>query len=294
MSTQMKGRIGLIVMALLWGSSFAMNQVAMQAYSPFQLIAARYLIAAVLLIIIFRKRLVASNKVIWIKGSIMGIILYGAYALQTAALSYTTATNNAFITAFNVVLVPLIGSVFLNKKISSFEYLGVTVAMVGITVMSVTEQLGNINLGDLLTLIGAVFFALHIIFTDKYAKEEDVMGLNTIQMIVAALLASIVALVENKTWDFTSTQANWTIIYLAVFCTLIAFLLQTYSQQYTTETETVLIMSTESIFALIFSIVVVNEIPTLRTLIGAALILTGVLIVELMPKRRLKKDKKMV
>lgn len=284
MSNQNIGRLGLIIMALLWGSSFAMNQVAMTAYSPFQLLALRYALAAVLLIGLTYKPLIKSSKAIWLKGSLLGAILYTAYAFQTKGLSLTTATNNAFLTALNIVLVPFISSVFMKKKIVPREYLGAAIAMVGITVMSLTEQLGAINLGDALTLGGAVFFALHILLTDKFAKEEDVMVLTTIQLSVAGVCALLVALVENEPWVINNRTANLTVLYLTIFCTMIAFLLQTYCQQYTTETETVLIMSTESVFALLFAVVVMKEFPSLQTLIGAGLILCGVLVTELKPK----------
>lgn len=284
MSNQNIGRLGLIIMALLWGSSFAMNQVAMTAYSPFQLLALRYALAAVLLIGLTYKPLIKSSKAIWLKGSLLGAILYTAYAFQTKGLSLTTATNNAFLTALNIVLVPFISSVFMKKKIVPREYLGAAIAMVGITVMSLTEQLGAINLGDALTLGGAVFFALHILLTDKFAKEEDVMVLTTIQLSVAGVCALLVALVENEPWVITNRTANLTVLYLTIFCTMIAFLLQTYCQQFTTETETVLIMSTESVFALLFAVVVMKEFPSLQTLIGAGLILCGVLVTELKPK----------
>lgn len=284
MSNQNIGRLGLIIMALLWGSSFAMNQVAMTAYSSFQLLALRYALAAVLLIGLTYKPLIKSSKAIWLKGSLLGVILYTAYAFQTKGLSLTTATNNAFLTALNIVLVPFISSVFMKKKIVPREYLGATIAMVGITVMSLTEQLGAINLGDALTLGGAVFFALHILLTDKFAKEEDVMVLTTIQLSVAGVCAILVALVENEPWVINNRTANLTVLYLTIFCTMTAFLLQTYCQQYTTETETVLIMSTESVFALLFAVVVMKEFPSLQTLIGAGLILCGVLVTELKPK----------
>src|SRR5699024_11085459 len=126
-------------------------------------------------------------------------------------------------------------------------------------------------------------FALHILLTDKFAKEEDVMVLTTIQLSVAGVCAILAALVENESWVINNRTANLTVLYLTIFCTMIAFLLQTYCQQYTTETETVLIMSTESVFALLFAVVVMKEFPSLQTLIGAGLILCGVLVTELKP-----------
>ncbi|MBG9982094.1 DMT family transporter [Aerococcaceae bacterium DSM 111020] len=284
MSKRNMGRLGLVIMALLWGSSFAMNQVAMMAYTPFQLLALRYVIAAEILIVLNFKQLFRTAKNTWLKGTILGIVLYAAYAFQTKGLSLTTATNNAFLTSLNVILVPFISSVFMKRKIASSEYLGAIMAMAGITVMSLTERFGTINLGDMLTLISAIFFALHILFTDKFAKEENVMVLTTIQLTVTGLCAVLIALIEKAPLVTNNHIANVSVLYLTLFCTMIAFLLQTYSQQYTSETETVLIMSTESIFALLFAVVIMNEMPSGQTLLGAGLILTGVLVTELKPK----------
>ncbi|MBG9980130.1 DMT family transporter [Facklamia sp. DSM 111018] len=284
-----KGRIGLLIMAMIWGSSFAFNELAMQSFTPYQLLALRYSIAALCLLVIFRTKILSAPFLVIKKGVLLGIVLYLAYIFQTVGLFYTSPTKNAFLTAFNVILVPFLAATVMKRKIKSYDYLGAIVTLVGIGVMSMTSRLAAFNLGDLLTLISAFFFAWQILFSDMFAKQEDPLVINSIQMITAAFLANVVALIEGQTFDFSNHQSNMTVIYLAVFCTMIAFLLQTYSQQFTSETEAVLIMSLESIFGMFFSILIVKDYPTIRTLIGAMLIIGGVLIVELVPLARKNK-----
>lgn len=284
-----KGRIGLLLMAMIWGSSFAFNELAMQSFTPSQLLALRYTIAGFCLLVLFRTKIFSAPFLVIKKGVLLGTVLYLAYIFQTIGLFYTSPTKNAFLTAFNVILVPFLAATVMKRKIKSWDYLGAIVTLVGIGVMSMTSQLSAFNLGDLLTLISAFFFAWQILFSDMFAKQEDPLVINSIQMITAAFLANVVAMIEGQPFDFSNHQSNITVIYLAVFCTMIAFLLQTYSQQFTSETEAVLIMSLESIFGMIFSILIVKDYPSIRTLIGAFMIIGGVLIVELVPLVRKNK-----
>lgn len=280
MSKRAWGRTGLIIMTLIWGTSFAINNIAMVTYSPYQLLAARFLLAFILMAAIFYKQLKHITKATLIKGGVMGLLLYAAYVFQTVALVYTTPSKNAFLTAFNVVLVPFIGVLFFKNKLKMKEVIGAFFSLVGVGIMSLTN-FTHINIGDILTLICAVFFALQIIYTATYVKNENVFALNTIQMGMAALCSLVVVSFRHEPWSFADETANLSIIYLGVFCTMVAFMLQTASQRYTTDSEAAIILSMESVFGMIFSVLIVNEILTMNIVVGAVFILLGVLIVEL-------------
>ncbi len=282
MTKRTQGRLGLIIMTIFWGSSFAMNEIAMRAYTPYQLLALRFLMAAAILAAVFHRRLLRSKKALWIKGAVMGSILFSAYAFQTVGLAHTTPTKNAFLTAVYVILVPFMSLILWKRKIRRIEYAGAFLSLLGVGLMSL-NGFESIALGDGLTLISAIFFAMQIIFTDSYAKQEDPLLLNTVQMMTAGVLSLIFVAFEGAPLDLSQATPNLAILYLTVFCTLLAFALQTWAQQFTSETETVLILTMESIFGMIFAILLVSDIPSLRTLIGAALIIGGVILVELNP-----------
>lgn len=283
MSDRRKGQIGLLLVAIIWGSGFVMSSISLEYFSPIHVLGLRFTLAFLLMILLFRNQLKHLQKGTVVKGVVLGVLLYLAFLFQTVGLVYTTPSKNAFLTAFNVVLVPLISALFLRKKLAMPAIVGALLAISGIAVISLND-FNNINLGDILTLICALFFALQIIFTNLYVIGENVYALNTIQMGTAAVCALLVAVIEGKMPDFSHLDGNLAVLYLGAISTMLAFLLQTASQQFTKETETAIILSTESVFGMLFSVLLLHEAVTVRMLIGAALILMGVVIVELKPK----------
>ncbi|MGO4937770.1 DMT family transporter [Fundicoccus sp. Sow4_H7] len=285
MSNRRKGQLGLIMVAIIWGSGFVMSSVALDYFSPIHILAMRFTIAFVSMVIFFRQQLKWINKATLIRGSVLGVFLYLAFYFQTIGLVYTTPSKNAFLTAFNVVLVPLIGATFLKKKLSPMTIFGSLSAIVGVGIMSL-DNFGQINIGDILTLVCALFFALQIVYTSQYVSNENPFALNTVQMGVASLCGIVIALVQNQPMDLMHTRGIMAVIYLGLASTMFAFLIQTIAQRYTTETETVIILSMEAVFGMLFSAVILNEEITLRMLIGAVLILLGVLTVQMQPKTK--------
>lgn len=285
MSNRRKGQLGLIMVAIIWGSGFVMSSVALDYFSPIHILVMRFTIAFVSMVIFFRQQLKWINKATLLRGSVLGVFLYLAFYFQTIGLVYTTPSKNAFLTAFNVVLVPLIGATFLKKKLSPMTIFGSLSAIVGVGIMSL-DNFGQINIGDILTLICALFFALQIIYTSQYVSNENPFALNTVQMGVASVCGIVIALVQNQPMDLMHTKGIMAVIYLGLASTMFAFLIQTIAQRFTTETETVIILSMEAVFGMLFSAVILKEEITLRMLIGAVLILLGVLTVQMQPKTK--------
>ncbi|MRJ47194.1 DMT family transporter [Fundicoccus ignavus] len=285
MTNRRKGQLGLILVAIIWGSGFVMSSVALNYFSTIHILALRFSIAFISMLVIFHRQLKHINKSTMIRGGILGVILYLAFYFQTIGLVHTTASKNAFLTAFNVVLVPIFGALFLKKKLTPLNIIGSLSAIIGVGVMSLNE-FGAINIGDVLTLICALFFALQIIYTSLYVSDENPYALNTVQMGVATLCGMIISLIQDQPIEIGHANGIIAVVYLGVVSTMLAFLLQTTAQRYTTETETVIIMSMEAVFGMVFSAMLLNEEISIRMLIGAALILAGVLIVQLKPRRK--------
>ena len=152
------------------GSGFVASAVALDHYSPYQILAGRFLIGAVILSLIFFKKLNKLKKSTLIKGAVLGIFLYLAFALQTVGLQFTTPSKNAFLTAVNVVICPVYRIFYIYKrKIDLYELTGAFLAIIGIAVLSLKLS-SDMNVGDLLTLGCAVGFAFHIFYTAKFVK----------------------------------------------------------------------------------------------------------------------------
>jgi drug/metabolite transporter (DMT)-like permease len=273
------GEILLIVTAIIWGSGFVASAVSLEYYTPYQILAGRFLIGAVILSILFYKKLKKLNRSTMIKGALLGIFLYLAFALQTVGLQFTTPSKNAFLTAINVVIVPFIGFLFYKRKIDVFELMGAVLAIIGVAVLSLKLS-SEVNIGDLLTLCCAVGFAFHIFYTAKFVKNEDPVVLTIVQMVVAAVVGCVVVLFRGESSFSLETEGMMNLLYLGIFSTTIAFLMQTVAQKYTTETKAAIILSTESFWGMAFSVVILSEVMTYKMIIGAILILCAIIISE--------------
>lgn len=273
------GELGLAVVAIIWGSGFVASAVSLEHFTPYQILAIRFLIGVILLSLVFFKKLKNIKKSTIIKGSIIGVFLYLAFALQTVGLVYTTPSKNAFLTAVNVVIVPFIAFFIFKRKMDKFELFGALLAIIGIGVLSLKFS-GGVNFGDFLTLLCAVAFAFHIFCTAQFVKDEDPVLLTVIQMAAATVLGFIVVFFKGETNFVANFEGVSAVLYLGVFSTTIAFLLQTVAQKYTTETKAAIILSTEAFWGMIFSIIILSEVLTAKMAIGATLILAAIIISE--------------
>jgi drug/metabolite transporter (DMT)-like permease len=285
------GEIALTITAIIWGSGFVASAIALDHFTPYQILAGRFIIGTLILGVIFHKKLKNIDKSTMIKGAVLGIFLYLAFALQTVGLQYTTPSKNAFLTAVNVVIVPFIAFVMYKRKIDMYELVGAILAMIGVGVLSLKLS-ADINIGDLLTLGCAFGFAFHIFYTAKYVKDSDPILLTLIQMITAAIIGSIVVVLKGETSVVMEKEGMFSLLYLGVFSTTIAYLLQTVAQKMITETKAAIILSTESFWGMVFSVAILDEAMTIKMVLGAILILGAIIISEtklpFLKKNRLK------
>jgi drug/metabolite transporter (DMT)-like permease len=273
------GEIALTITAIIWGSGFVASSISLEHFTPYQILAGRFIIGTIILSIIFHKRLKNINKSTIIKGAVLGIFLYLAFALQTVGLQYTTPSKNAFLTAVNVVIVPFIAFVMYKRKIDMYELVGAILAMVGVGILSLKLS-SDINIGDLLTLGCAFGFAFHIFYTAKYVKDSDPVSLTLIQMLTAAVIGSLVVVFKGETSVVIETEGLFSLLYLGVFSTTIAYLLQTVAQKMITETKAAIILSTEAFWGMVFSVAILDEVMTVKMVLGAILILCAIIISE--------------
>lgn len=284
MTKRRVGQLGLIIVAIIWGNGFVASAMALDYFNPFQILAMRFTLAFGVLLLFNVKLLKGLKKATIIKSSFLGIILYLAFLFQTVGLQYTTPSRNAFLTAVNVVIVPFLGLLIFRKKIPVRGLMGALVSFIGIGFISLDKNLTSLNQGDLLTLVCAVFFALHIFFTDVIVKEEEAWAITLIQMGGASVCSLVMLVFNPGTLPKLTGSALLPVLYLGLISTLLAYFLQTNSQKYTTSSETAVILSTEAFFGMIGSVLLLSEVVTFKMIIGAILIFLGILVVELKPK----------
>ena len=273
------GEIGLIITAIIWGSGFVASAMSLEHYTPYQILAGRFLIGVLILCALFYKKIKYIKKSTIVNGAILGLVLYVAFILQTVGLQYTTPSKNAFLTAVNVVIVPFIGFLLYKRKIDLFELSGAVIALIGVAVLSLQLSAG-VNIGDLLTLGCAVGFAFHIFYTAKFVKDEDAVLLTIVQMAVAAMISWMVVIFKGETSFTMESEGLLPLLYLGIFSTTIAYLLQTVAQKFITETKAAIILSTEAFWGMAFSVVILSEVMTMKMVIGAVLILVAIILSE--------------
>lgn len=278
--------LALAGVCLVWGATFIIVKQALADISILLFLTLRFSIAAALLAIAFSSRKQHPPLGPALRGGIVaGIFLFSGYVLQTFGLRYTTAAKAGFITGLYIPLVPTFGALVYRKAPQFSEAMGVALAFAGMGLMTVQRDILHVSAGDLLVAGSAVAYAFHILVLGRYAKQADVGWLAVFQIATAAVLGSLTfwwAEPLHVTW----TGAVWTALAVtSVLATAVAFALQTWAQKHTTPTRTALIFSLEPVFAWLTSYVIAGEVLTSRALAGAALILAGILIVELKPFR---------
>lgn len=271
--------IGLLLVAIIWGGGFIAVKDSLNVITPFYQMAIRFGLSTVLMYIVFYSRVKKINKTQLKNGTIIGVFLFLGFAFQTVGINYTSAGKSAFLTAVYVVLVPFLQWLLLKKKPDNYSLVGAIICLLGISFLTLQGGF-SIGYGDTLTLICAFAFAGQIIAIGKYVESDDPLILTIVQLGVAAILSFIVAIFFEPLPLNLNLRAVGSIIYLAVFSTTLAFLIQNIAQKYTSSTHAAIILSLESFFGAIFSIMFFKEIFNVMMVLGCGLIFVAIITTE--------------
>lgn len=295
---------GLMLAAAIWGFAFVVVKDSLAYVGAVWMIAIRFSIAAILLMLLYCRRLKDLNASYWKHGFILGTMIFLAYAFQTVGCDYTSAGKNAFLTAVYVILVPLISWPLCRKRPAWYVFLAAVIFFAGIGLVAIKESgdsLLEINIGDILTLVCGIFYALHIIFIARYDETEDPVLLSALQFLFTAVWAWIVSPfisspAINRPLELAllcRPSVVFSMLYLGILSTMLAFLLQNICLKYVPSSLGSLFMSLEAVFGVVFGVLFLHEDIAPRCLLGFALIFAAILIAEVLPKlgRRESADK---
>jgi len=296
-TNELKGNLILLLTALIWGCAFVAQSVSMDHVGPFTFQCTRSLLGALVLVPVF---LVIDSKkkksgtyispskkdrqTQLIAGIICGVIMTVAGNLQQIGMQYTTAGKAGFITAMYILIVPILG-LFLKKKVGLKLWGCVGIALCGLYLLSVTDGFSSINQGDIYVLLCAVAFAFHILAVDHFVERVDGVRLSSMQFLVCGILSGIMMLLTETPTLEGLMAAGVPIAYAGIMSCGIAYTLQIVGQKYTNPTMASMIMSLESVFAVLGGMVLLREIPTLREAIGCTLMFVAIIIPQL-PDRK--------
>lgn len=265
----------LLIVAFIWGGGFIAGKLALTTLSPFVILAFRFLGSGLLIFLLFHKKMKNVPKETWKAGILIGMFMFLGMTIQTIALQHTTAGKQAFIVASYTVFVPFISWILTKKRPSLFAVLAGILTLVGVGILSLTNDL-SLQLGDGLSLLFAFIFGTQIVCIGIFAKNVEIVSFTIIQLLTAGLLSAISAFVFAPHTIVIEKQALWGLVYLILFNTTIAFTLQNIAQRYTTDTHVSILLSLESIFGVLLSVLFLHEVFTLRMMLGAAFIFFAV------------------
>lgn len=270
----------LVGITVIWGGTFVMVKNALDAVGPATFIAWRFIAASLVLLAIFWRRMRGLTRAELLAGALVGLWLGGAYTLQTTGLQFTSTGKTGFITGLNVVMVPLFAAALFRRAPGRWSLVGVVLATVGLGLMSLTDDL-RIGPGDLWVLGGAVGFALQIVTVDYFAGRTDTIRLAVVQIVSAALLVTAAAFLLETPSVQLPVETWGAVLFTGIVATALVFTLQTVVQRHTPPTHVALIFSLEPLFAALFGWLLAGETLSQRALVGAALIMAGVIVSEL-------------
>lgn len=291
MKSNTKGVLLLILCSFVWGMAFTAQSTAADVIGPFTFVFLRFTISSIVLFAIYPlirkkntpKMPVTEKKRYLILGSVLGVILFAACALQQTGIAYTTAANSGFITALYIVMIPII-TLFMGKKVGKLVWVGVVVALVGLFLLCIKDDF-SVNVGDLITLGCAFVFSFHIIVIDRYAGSMNSILLSATQFGVVAIVALPFMLLTETLVPGDILSCWMSILYAGVFSGALGYTLQMVGQKYTNPTLASLLMCLESVFAALGGWVLLGQGLSAKELIGCALMLSASVIAQLPEKK---------
>ena len=271
----------LFCSALIWGTSFFVMKNALDAVPVFFLLAIRFTAGAILLALVCWRRWKAFTPDYLWRGAVMGGFLFLAYSVQTFGLMGTTPSKNAFLTAVYCVLVPFLYWIAVKKRPDRYNILAAVLCVAGVGLVSLTNDF-TITWGDGLTLVCAFFYAAHIVAVAKVSPAKDIYLLTVFQFAFAALYAWICGALfqELPPTSVISSDLIIQMAYLVVMATTVALLFQNVGQVWSDPSSAAVILSLESVFGVLFSVLFYGDPVTGQLLAGFALIFVAVVCSE--------------
>lgn len=294
MTEQLKGSLLLLLGTAIWGCAFVAQSVAMDFIGPFTFQVGRSLLAVVVLVpvaALFDRGKAGGgtysarwlDKKLWKTGLLCGLALFAASGLQQMGMVHTDPGKAGFLTAMYIVLVPVLG-LFLGKRPPIVVWISVVIAVAGLYFLSWTGA-GGINIGDIYLIGCALAYAVQITLVDRLSPGLDGVRLNCIQFFVAAMLSAVVMLfTETPTWSGI-LACGGALLYTGVLSSAVGFTLQILGQQRLAGEKAALIMSLESVFAVLAGWLVLNQTLTGAESLGCCLVFAAVLLSQRQPKK---------
>lgn len=270
--------ISLVAVAVSWGAAFVLMKDAIENQPFFDFLAIRFTIAVAVMIAVRPSTLKKFNGPMLRHGALLGVMLGLGYVTQTIGLELTTAAITGFITGLYVVLTPLLGWLFFKKKIGAKLVWGVVLATIALALISINGL--SIEAGQLWVILSAVMFAAHIVGLSIWSPGKDVYTLTVMQLATVGAISWIGSFTDGG-YQAPADAIGWfAVLFTAVFSTAVAFLVQTWAQSIMDASRVAILLTSEVVWAALIAVMVGQEVLGFKTLIGGAIMVAAMLLVE--------------
>ena len=284
MKNRRYAKLALFLTAMLWGTTFAIGKIATEVFSPSFIIALRFSVASVALIIVAIPLYGLLNREYWIDGIWMGFTLFISYILQVAGLAGDTSPGkSAFLCTTYCVMVPFLHWFATKKKPQFLHVLCVFICLFGIGILSLQGGF-DMSTGDILTVLSGVPCAINIVISSIMCQKKNPLLLTTIELGVVAVLAWIFVFITDTVPSEFPISTVSGIVYLGLVATALCLFLQSYGLKYAEASIGGMLLSLESVFGVVFAIILYHEKVTLRMIIGFAVIFLAIVLSQKEPK----------
>ncbi|HEX2895173.1 MAG TPA: DMT family transporter [Marmoricola sp.] len=277
----------LLAMTACWGSTFFLIHDLLDRVPAVDFLAIRFAIASVAMLLAAPRAVARLSPELRRHAVVLGLLYGVAQILQTVGLAHTPASVSGFITGMYVVCTPLFAAAILRARINGLTWGAVLLAVGGLGVLTLDGF--SVGYGEALTLVAAILYALHIVGLGAWSRPADAIGMSIVQCLVITVICFVAAAPGGITLPHRT--GDWlAVAYMALFAGAAALLGQTWAQAHLPPTRSAIIMSMEPVFAAFFAVLLGGESLTIRMLLGGAMVLTAMLVVELLPRRRIEAE----
>ncbi|PLX16955.1 MAG: hypothetical protein C0597_07580 [Marinilabiliales bacterium] len=279
----------LVLVTIVWGSTFFIIKDTVATVNEHLIVFVRCFQAfiAMFLFQLFKNGKQLFNKKALLYGFIIGILLAITYTSQTIGLKYTSTGHSAFITSSAVIIVPFILFLFFKDKLLKIDIFAVTIVFAGLFLLTYDFET-SMNVGDIITILTAASYGFHVVLAGRYVKKTDAVTIVTYQFLGASIVSLLAFFLTNNEAVNISIKAWSSLIYLGIIGTLFCYFVMVWIQKYVSSLKVAIIFSLEPVFAALFGYFIIHETLNPKELIGAALILSGVVVHSVLKTKQLK------
>ena len=290
MKRSLAGDLMMLGATMIFGAMTIFSKQILAALEVFNMVALRFLIAFAVCFAVFHRRYSAAGRETAFHSGVLGTFLFISYLCMVLGCKYTTASNAGFMMSLVAFFTPLIVWVQEKKAPSARQTASIVITLVGVGLMCLSGRF-TLNKGDVICIFSAFFYSFQMLYTERYARTDDPVVLGTFQLIFVAVYGAVFSFVLEDGFRLPVSPAGWgQLLYLALGCGALGFILQTAAEKYSSAAHSTIIYASQPVFVALFSYIMLGEPITLRQIAGIIIVFAGVLITTVQPRQNRTED----